>query len=338
MNKQNRSVNQIKNDVLKCFLKKDVWYRKQIINECLKGFALSKDELQNNSPSSALISAKSMIGSVISSMIRDKIISIDNAKEIRLGSKNLISVNINNQEIYIKDLLKVKSKISINEIKENVKTYYKVYQTESKEDDETLDKQCAIILKKLSDQTYINIVNDQCIYNKKNELYPNTEIGNLLNDSLFKEELYPYFIEAFNIKGGEFLENYATELISKLIESEGKIITNKNVCGGSNDNGIDGIITLDNCDKIYIQTKARATSLVTVKEVREFYGAMACDKASLGYFVTNSDYHQLAKEFNEKAEKLIAINGKTLYRLSKKLKYGIIKQNNKFILDKDIFL
>ena len=175
-------------------------------------------------------------------MIRDKIISIDNAKEIRLGSKNLISVNISNQEIYIKDLLKTKASISINEIKDSVKAFYSVYQTESKEDDDVLDKQSAIILKKLSEQNYISIVNDKCIYNKLTENYPNTEIGNLLNDSLFSDKIYPYFIEAFNIKGGEFLENYATELISKLLEKEGKTINSKNVCGGSNDNGIDGII------------------------------------------------------------------------------------------------
>ena len=92
-----------------------------------------------------------------------------------------------------------------------------------------------------------------------------------------------------------------------------KIIEAK-VTGGSADNGIDGIIEiiddLNKTTRILIQAKVR-TKFVTLKEVREFYGAFKSEKADVGIFITNATYHKEAQKFSKNLNDLVLIDDVT---------------------------
>ena len=337
----NRKFNQIKSDILKCFQIKNTWYRKELIEQSLKNFNLSEEELKDYNSSSTLIKAMSMIGSVISSMLNNGDLSIDNGKVITLGNDDNILIREAKVEIFLKEYFLLNHSAIYSTLFEKAQIYFKTNQTKSLKDDEELDSQLKNKLEYLMKTNFIKLKNGTYHFNIDHP-YPNTEIGNCLNDCHFNGNIYERFIEAININGGEFLEKYAVDLLSAYFISSNHQLLKNNVTGGSNDGGLDGIIEivdeLGYFEKILIQTKARNRVHVTVKEIREFYGALTVENGTRGIFVTNSTYHYQAQEFIQKAKNLIGIDGLRLFDLALKCKYGITNKNGKLILDDKIFI
>lgn len=337
----NRTFNQIKSDILKCFQIKENWYRKEIINECLKYFNLSDDELKNNDSSSTLIQSMSLIGSVISSMLNNGDLSIDNGKVIRLGKDDNILIRSTRVLIFIKDYIIKNKKTDLNTLLNNAYSHFKTNTTPSTSDDNELKNIIEKQIMYLLNTNYIKQENNTYIFYKEHP-YPNTEIGNCLSDCYFNGNTYDRFIEAINIKGGEFLEQYAVSLLSTYFKQSKNQILKSSVTGGSNDGGLDGIIEiideLGYFERIFIQTKARNKIFVNVKEIREFYGAFIIEKGTRGIFVTNSNYHPHSLEFISKASNLIGIDGKQLYKIALNCNYGLIKKDNNLLLDDKIFI
>lgn len=337
----NRTFNQIKSDILKCFQQKPNWFRKEIINECLKNFNLSEEELKNYDSSSSLIKSKSMIGSVISSMLNNKDLSIDNGKVITLGRDDNILIRDSQVEIYVKNYFEINKKSTYDNLFKKASIDFKTNTTTSIKDDEELEQALNKVITYLLETSYLSIDDNTYSFNKQHP-YPNTEIGNCLNDCYFHNDPYGHFIQAININGGEFLEQFSVALLSKYFQSCNSTLIKNTVTGGSNDGGLDGIIEivdeLGYFERIYIQTKARNKVLVTVKELREFYGALMVEKGTRGIFVTNSFYHPHAQEFISKADNLIGIDGNKLYDLALKCNYGLKTINNKLILDEQVFI
>lgn len=337
----NRTFNQIKSDILKCFQIRPTWYRKELIEQALKKFNLSNEELKNYNSSSTLIKSMSMIGSVISSMLSNGDLSIDNGKVITLGNDDNILIREAKVEIFLKEYFLINKTSSYEVLLEKAQVYFKTNLTKSLKDDEELEKNLKAKLNYLLKTNFIKQNKD--LYQFSNDHpYPNTEIGNCLNNCYFNDNVYERFIEAININGGEFLEQYSVDLLSTHFTLSNHKLLKNNVTGGSNDGGLDGIIEivdeLGYFEKIYIQTKARNKVNVTAKEVREFYGALTAEKGTRGIFVTNSTFHPLAQEFIQKTNNLIGIDGIQLFDLALKCKYGILNHNGKLILDEKIFI
>jgi restriction system protein len=83
--------------------------------------------------------------------------------------------------------------------------------------------------------------------------------------------------------------------------------------GGSGDEGIDGIISLDRLglEKVYVQAK-RWQSSVGRPELQAFYGALAGQKAKKGVFITTSSYSAQALQFAKSVEGIVLIDGSRL--------------------------
>jgi restriction system protein len=83
--------------------------------------------------------------------------------------------------------------------------------------------------------------------------------------------------------------------------------------GGSGDEGIDGIISLDRLglEKVYVQAK-RWQSSVGRPELQAFYGALAGQKARKGVFITTSSYTTQALHFAKSVEGIVLIDGARL--------------------------
>ena len=306
--------------------------RNALIIECIKNFDFSKEELKNKSSDSVLTKAKSRIGSVLSQLFNSGDLILED-KKIKL--KNSI------QEIIKKDEIEQE----IIAILSNKKSYTikQIYDLIA----ERIHPNNQNNIRSLSGFALNHLVKAEKVIKQNNffllsidDKFPNTEIGKCLKDASNSQSVVPFFIEAFNFMGGEFFEEYTVTLIKKYFSKNGTI-NQSNVTGGPDDDGIDGIITYDDAlgfkEKVFIQAKIKSNSHVTLKEVREFYGALYGNKGTRGIFITNSTFHREAQKFIEKQNNLIGINGKELFKLAKSLQYGIITKNNKDNLDRDLF-
>lgn len=359
VNAEKIDYNQIKQWLLNIVGKKPC-ERRLLIMECIKNFKLSKEEMKNTSSDSALTKSKSKVGSVLSKLIVDGDVIVDENKTIKL-EKKIVEINTKDEiETFIVEQIKsgsLKTKKAVFALcdekftPKSVKTDL-LSSAKNKKSDDLKDSQKAIndevihtiagnILDKLV-KTEIIVKGEQGKYSiAKTAEFPNTEIGNCLKDAAASQDIYSYFIKILNIKGGEFFEEFSVKLIENVLAISSKIVSSK-VTGGTNDNGIDGIIVnideLGYQETIFIQCKVRASGAVTLKELREFFGALNAEKGTRGLFITNSTFHSEATKFINKQRNLIGIDGKKLFELAKKVKYGVLLVDKHFVIDKTIFL
>lgn len=114
----------------------------------------------------------------------------------------------------------------------------------------------------------------------------------------------------------KFFENLVVDLLVGMGYG-GSIIDAGQTIGKSGDGGIDGIIKEDKLglDVIYIQAK-RWEDPVGAKEIRNFVGALAGQKANKGVFITTSCFTKEAVNFVQQIQqKVILIDGQQLAQL-----------------------
>lgn len=114
----------------------------------------------------------------------------------------------------------------------------------------------------------------------------------------------------------KFFENLVVDLLVGMGYG-GSIIDAGQTIGKSGDGGIDGIIKEDKLglDVIYIQAK-RWEGPVGAKEIRNFVGALAGQKANKGVFITTSCFTKEAIHFVQQIQhKVILIDGQQLAQL-----------------------
>lgn len=111
--------------------------------------------------------------------------------------------------------------------------------------------------------------------------------------------------------------------------------------GKSGDGGIDGIIKEDRLglDLIYIQAK-RWKDAVGSNEIRNFLGALDCQKSHKGIIITTSDFTKSAIETTKSStKKVVLISGEELSRLMIENNIGVSKNISYHIkkIDSDYF-
>lgn len=191
------------------------------------------------------------------------------------------------------------------------------------------------------------------------DTYTNKEKGNteIISDKEFTSENTPQelldysfqkltnelsieLIEIIKSCSPEFFENLVVDLIVQMGYGGSKREAGKAV-GRSGDGGIDGIINEDKLglDKIYIQAK-RWESIVPIKEIRDFAGALLGQKARKGIFITTSHFPKSAYEYVGNIEhNIILIDGKKLTELMIENNVGLSVQTKYEVkkIDTDYF-
>ena len=336
----NKNVAIVKKLILDCFEKQSNWYRKPLINECVSLFGLSEQETKDKSYNSIFTKCKSLVGSVINEMIADGYLFLTDAKVLVLLID--IKVILKEDEItnYLGSLLK-KKEMTRDEIISCCVKKYKTDKTKTQEDDLELINLIDNILNKYLTKSVIKKENLLYSFVSTNKTGLDCVIQNIIENSKV-DSLHESLVKAISVKGGEFFEAFSVKILTEYYKhNNNKILTSK-VTGGSSDNGIDGIIEyqtlLDNKVLVLMQAKARTSTQVTLKEVREFYGAFKSQNGTLGIFTTNTTYHNEAKKFAENLDDLILIDGKKFEQLCILTKTAVKKYKNKYILDKEIFL
>jgi len=131
-----------------------------------------------------------------------------------------------------------------------------------------------------------------------------------LNDSVANE-----LLELISRSSPTFFEHLVLDLLHAL----GYGITRSDLqqVGGSNDAGIDGIVSLDRLgfEKVYVQAK-RWQNTVRRPEIQSFYGALAGKRAKKGVFITTSDFSKGAMEYAANvSDGIVLLDGGRLAKL-----------------------
>jgi len=155
-----------------------------------------------------------------------------------------------------------------------------------------------------------------------------------------KKDLASELLDFVKKSSPRFFEKLVVELLIKMgyggsLKDAGEAI------GQSGDGGIDGIIKEDKLglDIIYIQAK-RWENVVGSKEVRNFVGSLAGQKANKGVFITTSSFTRDALDYVKTIpHKVILIDGETLAQLMIENDVGVSKITSYDIkkIDSDYF-
>ncbi|MEP2919392.1 restriction endonuclease [Sulfitobacter sp.] len=142
--------------------------------------------------------------------------------------------------------------------------------------------------------------------------------------------------EVLNAAYNEIKSALAEELLSKLRESDpaffediivrllikmgyGYDATAGRVIGQSGDDGVDGVINLDQLgvDQVYVQAKRYAQqNVIGSGALRDFYGALGMKDVTKGIFVTTSTFSSSARQTAEKlGARIVLVDGAQLARL-----------------------
>jgi len=155
-----------------------------------------------------------------------------------------------------------------------------------------------------------------------------------------KKDLASELLNLVKKSSPRFFEKLVVDLLIKMgyggsLKDAGEAI------GQSGDGGIDGIIKEDKLglDIIYIQAK-RWENVVGSKEVRNFVGSLAGQKANKGVFITTSSFTREALDYVKTIpHKVILIDGETLAHLMIENDVGVFKITSYDIkkIDSDYF-
>jgi len=138
----------------------------------------------------------------------------------------------------------------------------------------------------------------------------------------------------------DFFEGMVVDLLLKMGYGGSKLDAGRAI-GKTGDGGVDGIIKEDKLglDVIYMQAK-RWENSVPVKEIRDFYGALASKKARKGVFITTSSFPKSVFDFVNQVEyKIILIDGHQLANLMIEYNVGLTTTNTFHVkaIDSDYF-
>ena len=257
-NEKNESI--VRKNIINLFTIKNKWHRKPLINECIEQLNLSEQIKNDKSYNSLFTKCKSLIGSVITSMINEGYLFLNDAKELVLLKE--VSVILHEDEVknYIGSLLKL-SALSKKEIINNCIKYYKVNKTETKDDDNELKTIINKILKQGINDNLLKLENNEYSFLSLNTAL-DCKIKNVINESK-TEPLINCLKKALVIKGGEFFEAFSVKILTEYFKYKNNTIVSSSVTGGSQDNGIDGIIELT--DELNKQTKILIQAKVSMQ-------------------------------------------------------------------------
>ena len=139
----------------------------------------------------------------------------------------------------------------------------------------------------------------------------------------------------------DFFEKLVVELLLAMGYGGSRQEVFGEVVGKTGDGGIDGVIKEDRLglDLIYIQAK-RWDGAVGANEIRNFLGALDCQKSHKGIIFTTSTFTKAAIETaKSSAKKVVLINGAELSRLMIESNVGVSKNMSYDIkkIDSDYF-
>lgn len=290
---------------------------------------LTKEEKADSSPDGKKNQLRSRLGTVLSSMVKDKTLSYANGFFTLIKEK---PVAIKEEEIKPEILLLLKNGAppTKKEIFTKLEQRFQTNRTKTKTDDENLHNIAGRLLKQLTDSKQI------CVKNGRYSLPAEPTVK-----PLSETEVKKAFIEKLLELGGEHLEIFTANIFDKYLKELGYEIIKCEVTGGANDYGIDCVIEatdpLKFKNKIFFQVKCYGKSQVTEKDVREFCGAVHIKGGSHGVYVTTSTFHNRAIKIMQGLNNFTRFDKDGLFSLARHCEYGVKTVKNGYLLDETVF-
>ncbi len=316
-----------KRDILD-ILKDGPKQRKYIIDSAVSMSDMTEAELKDHSATGAFALYRSLVGSALADMKKYGDINIDETGVVSLKKKPAVIISEAEIAPYILSLLQSKA-MNVSEITEKACIYFGASETLTLEDDKAVKKTVEKLLPSLTKRGKISYIGGR--YSISSDM-----ILMKRPSSVFEE-----FISFLNSKGGEFFESYSAMLLEKYFITCGNLVDSCNVIGGSDDGGIDVMLTTTDSlgfeDTVLVQCKQKANSNVTLNEVKQFVGAFYVEKGTKGIFMTTSRFHRDATTVINGLRDIVAIDGRKLFDIAKKCSCGIIREGNDFAVDYGFF-
>jgi restriction endonuclease Mrr len=302
--------------------------RKALIDKLVELSPLTAEEKADLGASGALSLYRSVAGTAIQALERYGDIAINEHNEITLKKSPAVIVREAEIARYIIETVKGGA-LAGKQITDAAIKYFGADKTFTLDDDNEITDTVKRLTSDLTRRGKLRYS-----YGKY-ELCPDTIVIKKPK-SLFEE-----YITLLNSKGGEFFENYSAMLLDKYYTSIGMKVGYCNVIGGSDDGGIDVILTVSDQlgfnDKVLVQCKQKSGSNVTLKELKEFVGAYYVEKGTRGIFMTTSRFHKEASLLFSELGDIVPIDGPKLFEIAKRTECGVKTVNGEYVIDGEIF-
>ena len=309
-------------------LEKEPLQRKALIDKLVALSPLSAEEKRDVSAGSALTQYKSIAGAAIKKLEAYGDLEISEGGTVTLKKKPEAIIREAEISRYIIECVKAQT-LTAKQITEAALSYFGAERTPELADDVTVE---VMVRRLLTDLV------------RRGKLAFSYGKYTISSDSIVIKKprsLYEEFITLLNSRGGEFFENYSAILLDKYYTSLGMSVGYCNVIGGSDDGGIDVILTVSDQlgfkDKILVQCKQKSGSFVTLKELKEFIGAFYVDRGTRGIFMTTSRFHKEASLLFADVSNIIPIDGPKLFDIAKSCECGLKKEGVGFTVDREFF-
>ena len=311
-------------------LDKKSFTRRELINEVLAGYKLTKRELADFGINGRQFDLRSSIGTVLSDMEKKGIVAENEDGVCVRVEEQMIAIRIEECEAHIIHLV-TESPRTKQEIKDALVSYFGTDSTSTVKDDNRLFTYMGQILKRLVAEDVLEY--DGAVYS----VMP--ERSAYIKNRREMLDLKTAFLTRIHSHGGEFFEHYFLNLLTRYLAHCGKTVTEAYVTGGSFDGGIDCVVkTVDSLgfrETIMVQTKNRVET-VNETTVRGFYGAVCARQGSRGIFATVSDFHPAASELLNSIDNCVGVNGDKIFSMACDTSYGILREDKRLKIDSGV--
>ena len=303
---------QLRRDVVAVLSRADSLSKKELFSAIYDLSPLDDTERQDTDVDSASVLYRSLIGAVLSDAIEMGEISlVDN--RYSLNRDNPLYIRGDEVKEYVKNILKENIPYTKREIFKKCEIAFGTNKTNTSKDDNRLRAYIGEFLNTCEKKGTVTLVDGAYYLSKEAET---------VIDS------YDSFIGNLNSKGGENFEHFGAMLLRAFYEKAGVTVNECKVTGGSDDGGIDIVVrTTDKLgfkEFICVQAKARRNAHVTLKEVREFIGAMHTQGGTKGIYLTTSVFHEDAKRLIDEVHNVTGIDGTIVYKLAKECNLTVV--------------
>ncbi len=304
--------------------------RRELIDGYISTLTLTREEILDRRTSGKVNQYRSEAGTAINEMLRKGII-VRSAEGIYSSTEQRPVVIRNERCEKLTLKLLARSPMTKNALRSELVRALGTDKTLTETDDNKLFATLSEILRRLVREGIVTL---------DNKLYSLTErVEARIDDIEGILTLKELFLSGIHKRGGEFFESYFMTLLEKYVKRHGKEVLENMTTGGSDDGGIDGIMTTRDClgflETVMVQTKNR-TALASETEVRGFYGAVCAKQGSRGIFATVSDFHPSARALLDSIDNCVGVGGDMIFKMAIETLYGIKRSGGAYSIDERI--